>query len=121
MPMAWGVLLPVHEAAWWVALISANYINLAGHAGVEVTRRTPGLLAPNGIAAMLDPQRAGVSRWFNAVTHHDLHHQRYTVNYGLYFTIWDRIMGTLAPDSDAVYREAAGRTATPVTPGTTSG
>ena len=121
MPMAWGVLLPVHEAAWWVALISANYINLAGHAGVEVTRRTPGLLVPNGIAAMLDPQRAGVSRWFNAVTHHDLHHQRYTVNYGLYFTIWDRIMGTLAPDSDAVYREAAGRTATPVTPGTTSG
>jgi sterol desaturase/sphingolipid hydroxylase (fatty acid hydroxylase superfamily) len=26
MPMAWGVLLPVHEAAWWVALISAKVV-----------------------------------------------------------------------------------------------
>lgn len=113
MPMAWGVVLPVHEVAWWVALVVANYINVAGHSGVEVTRRAPGLLVPNGVAVMLDPRRTGLSRWFNAVTHHDLHHQRYTVNYGLYFTLWDRIMGTLAPDSDAVYHEATARTARP--------
>jgi lathosterol oxidase len=31
-------------------------------------------------------------------THHDLHHRRMSGNYGLYFTWWDRLMGTELPD-----------------------
>jgi len=33
-------------------------------------------------------------RHFIGATHHGLHHQRYACNYGLYFTFWDRWMGT---------------------------
>jgi sterol desaturase/sphingolipid hydroxylase (fatty acid hydroxylase superfamily) len=106
MPMIWGVLLPVHEFAWWMAILTIQGVGLAGHSGVEITHRAPGFLAPNGVAAMIDPKRTGVAGWFNTVTHHDLHHQRYNVNFGLFFTLWDRLMGTLASDSDEVYRRA---------------
>jgi sterol desaturase/sphingolipid hydroxylase (fatty acid hydroxylase superfamily) len=106
-PMAWCVVLPVHEVAWFGALLVANYINLAGHCGHEVTRLLPGIVSPNGWAAMLDPQRRGIARAFNAVTHHELHHARFRCNYALYFTHWDRWMGTLAGDTDDVYRRVS--------------
>ena len=32
--------------------------------------------------------------WFYSSTHHFHHHQNPNCNYGLYFTIWDRMMGT---------------------------
>ncbi|HEY9615322.1 MAG TPA: sterol desaturase family protein [Microcoleaceae cyanobacterium] len=33
-------------------------------------------------------------RWFIGPAHHSLHHLKYTVHYGLYFTFWDRWLGT---------------------------
>lgn len=107
-PMAWGVVLPVHEVAWFGALLIANYINLAGHSGHEVTRLWPGIVTPNGWAHLIDPQRRHVAQWFNAVTHHELHHARFRVNHALYFTHWDRWCRTLAGDTDDAYRSAAG-------------
>ncbi len=106
--MAWCVVLPVHATSWFLTLLIANYINIAGHCGVEMTHRRAALITPNGWASTLDPMRRSVAALVNAVTHHDLHHQRYRVNFSLYFTHWDRIMGTLATDTDAVYRLAAG-------------
>ena len=35
--------------------------------------------------------------WLTTVTHHDLHHAQAGSNYGLYFTWWDRMMGTENP------------------------
>lgn len=35
--------------------------------------------------------------WLTTVTHHDLHHAQAGWNYGLYFTWWDRLMGTEHP------------------------
>ncbi|MEL6455686.1 MAG: sterol desaturase family protein [Cyanobacteria bacterium J06623_5] len=32
--------------------------------------------------------------WIVGPTHHWFHHRRYTVHYGLYFTFWDRLLGT---------------------------
>ena len=32
--------------------------------------------------------------WLTTVTHHDMHHENVRGNYGLYFTWWDRLMGT---------------------------
>jgi sterol desaturase/sphingolipid hydroxylase (fatty acid hydroxylase superfamily) len=98
MPMAWVVLLPIHEAAWLAALLLANYINLAGHSGFEVTRYLPGLVTPNGLALRHDPYRSGIARWVNTVMHHDIHHQLVHSNYSLYFTHWDRWMGSQAMD-----------------------
>ncbi|MGB3297315.1 MAG: sterol desaturase family protein [Phormidesmis sp.] len=32
--------------------------------------------------------------WMVGCTHHWLHHRKYTVHYSLYFTFWDRLLGT---------------------------
>jgi len=57
--------------------------NVMGHAGVELMPR-----------ALADSRWFG---WINATTHHDLHHSSFHHNYGLYFTWWDRLMGTEHP------------------------
>ncbi len=58
--------------------------NVMGHAGVELMPRW-WLSTP-------------LTRWLNTTTHHDLHHAgSFTHNYGLYFTWWDRMMGTEHP------------------------
>ena len=40
-------------------------------------------------------------------THHDLHHQGPRWNFGLYFTLWDRLMGTEHPDYVIRFEAAA--------------
>ena len=72
--------LPMHPTA--VAMVLGIQIvkNAVGHCGYEIypsfTLRTP------------------VLNWMTTVTHHDMHHERGTGNFGLYFTLWDKWMGT---------------------------
>lgn len=33
-------------------------------------------------------------QWFIGSSHHLIHHQRYSRHYGLYFTFWDKVLGT---------------------------
>ena len=108
---SFNALEAVFEALFvsiWVSLVatpfSATFIflgimilrNVMGHAGVE--------LMPRGFA----------DHWFwglfATTTHHDLHHNgSFTHNYGLYFTVWDRIMGTEHPQYRAIFREVTNR------------
>ncbi len=44
--------------------------------------------------------------WLTTVTHHDLHHAQAGWNYGLYFTWWDRLMGTQHPLYHETFAEA---------------
>jgi sterol desaturase/sphingolipid hydroxylase (fatty acid hydroxylase superfamily) len=46
--------------------------------------------------------------WLTTVTHHDLHHARAGTNFGLYFTFWDRIMGTEDPNYPRAFAQAVG-------------
>ncbi|MDV2996973.1 MAG: hypothetical protein N4J56_006678 [Chroococcidiopsis sp. SAG 2025] len=39
-----------------------------------------------------------LGRWLIGSTHHSLHHRKYRVHYGLYFTFWDKLLGTQAAD-----------------------
>jgi Delta7-sterol 5-desaturase len=39
-------------------------------------------------------------RWFTGPAHHAIHHHQYTFHYGLYFTFWDRQLGTQSPNYD---------------------
>jgi Delta7-sterol 5-desaturase len=71
--------------------------NAMGHAGVELMPRW-WLSTP-------------LTRWINTTTHHDLHHNGgFNKNYGLYFTFWDKIMGTEHPK----YAESFARVVAPV-------
>jgi sterol desaturase/sphingolipid hydroxylase (fatty acid hydroxylase superfamily) len=40
-------------------------------------------------------------RWFIGSAHHSIHHRKYTVHYGLYFTLWDKLLGTQDPNYDS--------------------
>jgi len=46
--------------------------------------------------------------WIGA-SHHSLHHQKYSCNYGLYFTIWDKWMKTESPLYPARFEEKTGK------------
>ncbi len=39
-----------------------------------------------------------LGRWCIGPAHHSIHHRNYTVHYGLYFTFWDKLLGTQDPD-----------------------
>lgn len=67
--------------------------NVMGHAGVE--------LHPAG---WVDTPALD---WLTTTTHHDLHHSEGRYNFGLYFTFWDRVMGTEHPEYKARFREVA--------------
>ncbi|AFZ00404.1 fatty acid hydroxylase [Calothrix sp. PCC 6303] len=38
-----------------------------------------------------------LGKWFIGPAHHSIHHLKYTVHYGLYFTFWDKIFSTQDP------------------------
>jgi sterol desaturase/sphingolipid hydroxylase (fatty acid hydroxylase superfamily) len=38
--------------------------------------------------------RHWLGKWFIGPTYHAIHHRKHVVHYGLYFTIWDRLLGT---------------------------
>jgi Delta7-sterol 5-desaturase len=70
--------------------------NVMGHAGLELMPRW-WLSTP-------------LTKWLNTTTHHDLHHDgSFNHNYGLYFTWWDKLMGTEHPDYHARFDAAVAR------------
>ena len=44
-------------------------------------------------------------KYINTAVHHDQHHSMIRYNFGLYFNIWDRIMGTLNPKYEELYMQ----------------
>ena len=105
-PMLWVTLLPIPLSthSYLAAMVMASFLNIAGHCGYEVSNTIIGLPTLNGWAAYVDPRRRWISRLFNNVVHHDLHHQKLACNYSLYFTHWDRLCGTCHPAGDDVDR-----------------
>lgn len=91
----WVALVPMHDLAVFVFVTWQIVRNVMGHAGVE-----------------LSPVSGRPSRlfgWLNTTTHHDLHHQDGRTNFGLYFSWWDRLMGTEHPEYQARLAEIATR------------
>ncbi len=90
----WAAVVPMHDLALFSFVTWQIIRNVIGHAGVE-----------------LSPVSGRPSRmfgWLNTTTHHDLHHQDMRSNFGLYFTWWDRLMGTEHPDYQAQVARIAG-------------
>ncbi|MBA3880185.1 MAG: sterol desaturase family protein [Sphingobium sp.] len=70
---------------WSVFIFLGHQIarNVFGHSGFELA--WPGFT------------RSRLTGWLTTTTHHDLHHVEGRYNFGLYFTWWDRMMGTEHP------------------------
>ncbi len=48
-------------------------------------------------------------RWFIGPAHHAVHHRQYTFHYGLYFTFWDRYLGTQSANYDREFSSISQR------------
>lgn len=89
------LFLPAHPIALFVFVTHMILRNALGHCGIEVF-----------------PARSNgkpLFRWLTSVTHHDLHHSHGRWNMGLYFTWWDKWMGTEHPDYHERFAEVAPR------------
>ena len=49
--------------------------------------------------------KSRLTKWFITATFHDQHHRYFTVNYGGYTTIWDRLCGTMRPKYDVEFTQ----------------
>lgn len=78
------VVIPHHPLSIALFTLSSFVINVYGHLGFEIM-----------------PKRFRYSWLFeviNTSVYHNLHHEKFKGNYGLYFRIWDRLLGTEHPD-----------------------
>jgi sterol desaturase/sphingolipid hydroxylase (fatty acid hydroxylase superfamily) len=66
-------------------------INVYGHLGFEI--------APKWY------RRTWIFEVLNTSVYHNLHHENFIGNFGLYFKVWDRLMGTEHPDYVQRYDE----------------
>lgn len=77
-------LIPMHPLSLLLFTIFAFMINVYGHLGFEI--------APKWF------RRSFLFEILNTSVHHNLHHEKFKGNYGLYFRVWDRFMKTEHPD-----------------------
>lgn len=73
-------VIPIHVAMLGLVLMIMTVMGVTNHMGWEIFPR------------WLVHSRLG--NWLITASHHQLHHERYNCNYGLYFRIWDRICRT---------------------------
>lgn len=87
------LVIPAHPLALFVFVTHMMLRNTMGHSGFE--------LFP------ANKQGKPLFDWMTTVTHHDLHHAHAGYNMGLYFTWWDRLMGTEHPAYQAEFARVA--------------
>ncbi len=87
--------IPIHPLQISFFFLMMITYNVYGHLGYE--------LYPKGF------NRHWLGRWINTSINHNQHHQYFRGNYGLYFTFWDRMMGTMRDDYDEQFDEVKSR------------
>ena len=91
------IVMPMHPFAFGLFMVWQMVFNVAGHTGYEFH---PRWLMSTWLRFVL-----------NTPTNHVMHHEKMRGNYGLYFNIWDRLMGTNHPDYEDRFREVTHRRA----------
>lgn len=87
--------IPIHYLHFIIFFLFSIIYNVYGHLGYE--------LYPKGF------NKTVVGKWINTSVSHNQHHQYFKGNYGLYFTFWDRLMGTLRNDYDERFETITSR------------
>lgn len=73
-------IIPLHFVTIIAILITMTVWAVVNHLGLDRLPRS----YPHG----------WLGRWFIGPAHHSIHHLKYTLHYGLYFTFWDQLLGT---------------------------
>ncbi len=77
-------IIPLHFITLLAALITMTIWAVVTHLGFE--------LFPSSFPLHW------LGKWFIGPKHHLIHHRKYIVHYGLYFTLWDKVLGTHDPN-----------------------
>lgn len=86
------IIIPVHWVVLLIWLILMTVSAIINHAGVEIYPKSW--------------REHRLLKWMIGSTHHDLHHRRFTKNFGLYFTFWDIWMKTESEEFDEKWSKA---------------
>jgi sterol desaturase/sphingolipid hydroxylase (fatty acid hydroxylase superfamily) len=89
------LLMPVHPLAFALFMVWQITFNVVGHTGYEYHPRW-----------LMD---TWLGKFINTPTNHVMHHEKMRGNYGLYFNVWDRLMGTNHADYERRFREVTSR------------
>jgi sterol desaturase/sphingolipid hydroxylase (fatty acid hydroxylase superfamily) len=81
--------IPTHRSAITIYMLFQIGYNVYGHLGFEIFPRKF--------------NRHWLGKWFNTSVSHNMHHKFFVKNYGLWTTIWDRMMGTMHAKYDETY------------------
>ena len=81
--------LPLYMGTLVTFLFLSHFFNVIGHLGYEFFPRST--------------WTSWWGFWNTTSTHHNLHHQQVTSNYGLYCKIWDQMCGTLNPRTESEF------------------
>ena len=74
------LVVPLHLGVLVAGLITMTVWTVGYHLGLQVV--------PSSHTS------SWWGQWFIGSTHHLIHHRQYNRHYGLYFTLWDRLLGT---------------------------
>lgn len=74
------IIVPVHPFVLGFYLMIMTVSSVINHLDIEVYP--------------LAFQKSWFGKQFIGATHHHFHHEEFKTNYGLYFTFWDKLMGT---------------------------
>ncbi|MEM1136449.1 MAG: sterol desaturase family protein [Bacteroidota bacterium] len=84
------LIFPIHYTAVVFLLLFMTLSSFINHLNVEIY--------PTGF------EKNKIGKWIIGATHHTLHHTKFTANYGLYFTFWDKWMDTESPEYEAILK-----------------
>ena len=95
------MVMPLHPLAFTLFMFWQIFFNVIGHTGYEYHPRW-----------LMD---TWLGKFLNTPTNHVMHHEKMRGNYGLYFNVWDRLMGTNHPDYESRFRTVTSRPKTEAT------
>lgn len=87
------IWVPLYLGTLIIFLIVSHFFNVIGHLGYEFFPRST--------------WTSWWGSWNTTSTHHNLHHQQASSNYGLYCKLWDKWGGTLNPRTEPEFFRVA--------------
>jgi Delta7-sterol 5-desaturase len=84
-------LIPLHFITLLAVLTTMTVWAVLNHIGID---RLP-----------LSFPHHWLGKWFIGPAHHSIHHLKYTLHYGLYFTFWDNLLGTTDPNYEQKFNQ----------------
>jgi len=85
------IFLPMHNVVIMTMLILMTVSATINHLDIEIYPK--------------NAERHWFGKWIIGATHHSMHHAKFIKNFGLYFTFWDKWMGTESEEFEALFRE----------------